>query len=281
MSVNRTIDSHQHFWRLGRGDYHWLTDELKAIYRDFLPETLAPLLAASGIDKSITVQAAETVNESDFILELAEDNEFVSGVVAWVNMEDSTDLAALERWKDNPYFLGIRPVMQDIPDLEWMLKPELDWAFQWLMQNDFSFDALVKPPQLQNLLKLADRYEQQRMVIDHGAKPYIAEGEMEPWASHMAALAERPHVYCKLSGLVTEAGEDVSYEKLEPYMEHLLACFGAERLMWGSDWPVCTLASTYDTWVDISRRFLGALSESEQALIWGDTAHAFYKIKCD
>lgn len=270
------IDSHQHFWQLARGDYDWLGPELQAIYQDFLPQQLKPLLADAGIDKTVIVQAAETVAETDFILSLADEHDFVAGVVGWVDLEKAESLATLERLVQHPKFLGIRPIIQGIADPDWMLKPELDPIFRWVIDNNKTFDALVLPVHLENLRTLLTRYPELKVVIDHGAKPEIAQDIMTPWAENMAALAENTSALCKLSGLVTEAGDDASYTHLQPYMQHLLSSFGADRLMWGSDWPVCTLAAGYGEWVAMCEQVLAPLSEAEQAKIWGGNANRFY-----
>lgn len=273
------VDAHHHFWKISRGDYHWLESEPESIRCDFLPQHLKPLLERAGIDRTILVQAAETEAETQYILELAAANEFIVGVVGWLDMEAPGRIEVLESWAKHPKFLGIRPIIQGIPDPDWMLKPELDPVFQWLIDNDFSFDALVLPVHLSNLLTLVDRYPTLRVVIDHGAKPYIADAVMQPWMDDMAALASRPQVFCKLSGLVTEAGSRVNFDALQPYMQHLLSCFGAERLMWGSDWPVCTIAASYHAWVEMSHRFVESLSEDQRRDILGHTALRFYAPK--
>lgn len=272
------IDSHHHFWRLARGDYDWLSPELKAIYCDFLPQHLQPLLERAGIDKTVLIQAAETTDETDFILGLAEEHDFVAGVVGWVNMETPDALATLDVWAKHPKFLGIRPVIQDIPDPDWMLKAELDPVFRWVIDNDFTFDALVKPIHLDNLIVLLARYPELRVVVDHGAKPQIAHDEFSPWSEQMAQIAEQSSAYCKLSGLATEAGDDPSYSRMQPYMAHLLKHFGANRLMWGSDWPVCTLATPYQNWINCTDQFLADLSSDEKDRIMGLNAQAFYAL---
>lgn len=273
------IDSHHHFWQLNRGDYGWLSPKLSKIYQDFLPEDLSPVLKKCHIDKTILIQAAPTIEETQFILGIAERYDFIAGIVGWIDFENHTQsLTTLKQWLDNPLFLGIRPVIQDIVDIDWMLRPEFDPIYQWLIDNDRSFDALVKPQHLDNLLTLCRRYPNLRMVIDHGAKPDIANEKYALWAEKMSALSEYPQLYCKLSGLVTEAGNTLNYEHLEPYMRHLYACFGGDRLMWGSDWPVCTLASSYSQWVELSNRFLKTLPDSDRTKIEGQTAAMFYKL---
>lgn len=271
------IDSHQHFWRLQRGDYDWLTPALDTLYRDFLPADLQPMLQSAGVERTILVQAAASVAETDYLLSLADSHAFIAGVVGWVDMDDpTTALVDLRRLQDNPCLLGVRPMIQDIADPEWMLRDYLAPVFEQLIVSNLRFDALVLPAHLQNLRRLLERHPQLPCVVDHAAKPDIASASWQPWADDMAALADSTNCYCKLSGLLTEAGARTDDDALRPYVEHLLACFGAQRLMWGSDWPVLTLASRYGDWVQQSERLLQRLGAVEQAAIFGGSAKAFY-----
>lgn len=271
------IDSHQHFWRLQRGDYHWLTPELETLYRDFLPPDLEPMLQAAGVARTILVQAAATVSETEYLLSLAGKHPFIAGVVGWVDMDDpATALHDLRRLRDNPWLLGVRPMIQDIADPAWMLQGSLAPVFEQLIASNLRFDALVRPAHLENLRLLLERHPQLLCVIDHAAKPDIAREAWQPWADNIAALAAGTNCYCKLSGLLTEAGGRTDDDALQPYVAHLLECFGAQRLMWGSDWPVLTLAGSYGDWVRQSRRLLQHLGVGEQEAIFGATAQAFY-----
>lgn len=280
------IDSHQHFWQLPRGDYAWLTSELTVLYKDFLPEDIQGYLTQAKVSKTIVVQAADTLAETEFLLQLAEQHEFIAGVVGWVDMESENCIEVLKQLKKNPYFKGIRPMIQDIEDDAWMLKPELTPVFEALVELDLTFDALVLPKQLANLKVLLNRHTNLSVVIDHGAKPNIGEAIGEPiensinkqWADDMKELSASANVYCKLSGLLTEAGEQPTYDSIEPYMSHLLSCFGAQRLMWGSDWPVVNLASDYQAWADHVTTFVESLSEHQQSSIYSGAAKTFYRI---
>lgn len=272
------IDAHQHFWQLSRGDYSWLTRDLELLYRDFLPVDLQPLLSTSGVSKTVLVQAAESVEETEFMLSLADKTDFVAGVVGWLDMESDGALNTLERLGEHAAFKGIRPMIQDIADPQWMLKAELDPVFAALIDKGLTFDALVKPQHLQSLLVLLQRYPELRVVINHGAKPDIAAGALPGWADNIARIAADTQACCKMSGLMTEAGDNPVYDKLLPYMEHLLASFGARRLMWGSDWPVLTLAGDYGEWVNLSERFISRLNASDQAAVWCGTAEHFYNL---
>jgi L-fuconolactonase len=271
------IDSHQHFWRLQRGDYLWLTPGLETLYRDFLPPELEPMLKAAGVERTILVQAATTVAETDYLLSLADNHAFIAGVVGWVDMDDpASALHDLRRLRDNTCLLGVRPMIQDIADPDWMLQGSLTPIFEQLIASNLRFDALVRPVHLENLRRLLDRHPQLPCVIDHAAKPDIASASWQPWADNMAALAAGSNCYCKLSGLLTEAGARTDDDALRPYVEHLLQCFGAQRIMWGSDWPVLTLAGSYGDWVQQSERLLKHLSVREQEAIFGATANTFY-----
>lgn len=272
------IDSHQHFWNPSRGDYGWLTPELQTLYRPFGPDDLEFLIEETGVGGTVLVQAAPTVEETEYMLGLADATDWVLGVVGWVDFADPNALAHVDRLARHKKLKGFRPMIQDIPDVDWMLKQELDWAFRSLVAHDLAFDALVKPEHLPNLLALLGRYPELRVVIDHGAKPRIRAGEFDEWAKDMRALARDTRALCKLSGLVTEAGPDWSVDKLRPYVDHLMECFGPGRLLWGSDWPVCTLASGYRRWVDAAEELTAACSAGERLAIFGGNATAFYRL---
>lgn len=274
----RRIDAHQHFWRPSRGDYGWLTPDLAPLYRDFLPGDLAPLIGRAGISGTVLVQAAPTEAETTFMLALAEEHAFIEGVVGWTDFEApdaSTRIAALAA---HPKLIGLRPMIQDLPDDGWMLRPELAPAFNALVSHDIVFDALVFPRHLANLTLLLRRNPALRAVIDHGAKPAIVSGEIAAWAAGMATIARNTSACCKLSGLVTEVGADWSVSRLRPYVEHLLAEFGPSRLIWGSDWPVCTLAAGYEDWFDATGRLLESCSAAEREAILGGNAARQYRL---
>lgn len=275
------IDAHQHFWRLENGFYDWLTPELASIYRDFEPSHLAGLLADAGIDGTVAVQAAADPRETAFLLSLAEENSFIKGVVGWIDMETEDGVATLRHFARNPLFKGIRPMIQDIEPADWMLGPQLDRAFRALIELRLSFDALVKPPHLDALLTLARRHPDLPIVIDHGAKPAIRDGlgSFDAWAAKMARLAELPNVTCKLSGLLTEAKPGAALVDLQPYLDHLYECFGASRLMWGSDWPVLLLESSYGDWNAMFGAWLASKPARERDEMLGGTAARFYRLE--
>jgi L-fuconolactonase len=271
------IDAHQHFWRLARGDYGWLTPALAPIYRDFGIEDLKPHLAAAGISGTVLVQAAPSEAETEFLLGLAgESGGLVKAVVGWADFEAPDAPRSLERLARDPLLRGVRPMMQDIPDTDWMLHPALDPAFRAIIDLDLCFDALVQPRHLTNLRRLLDRYPALKLVVDHGAKPRIAADEREPWAADMHALARETDAWCKLSGLVTEASATWEMADLQPYADHLLDCFGGERLIWGSDWPVVELAGGYERWWTATEALLRPLDEASRERVLGENAARFY-----
>jgi L-fuconolactonase len=277
MSARPRVDAHQHFWRRERGDYGWLTPDLAPIYRDYLPADLAPQLHAAGVSRTILVQAAATVAETRFMLDLAREHEFIAGVVGWVDFESAGAPEVIADLSRDAGLVGLRPMIQDIPDTEWMLREQLEPAFEAMIDHGLVFDALVKPPHIPALLELAGRYPELAMVLDHGAKPPISGGDVAAWKHGVATLARETHMVCKLSGLVTEAGS-ADPAVLADCVNHLLESFGPARLMWGSDWPVCELVCSYADWRCASDQLLARLDDADRALINAETARATYGI---
>lgn len=273
------IDSHHHFWQLSRGDYHWLTPELSAIYQDFLPEQLAPELYKNDVGRTVLVQAADSEEEIYFMLCIAEVNEFVAGVVGWIDMEAPTVLANLEHYCESKYFKGIRPMLQDISDVNWILKDKFNPIFEFLAENKLTFDALIKDIHLSNIQILAERHPTLNIVIDHCAKPDLAKSPSDFWKQKLFNIAICKNVYIKLSGLLTEAPQGkVSIEDVQPYFDHIMNVFGPDRIMWGSDWPVVKLNGDYDTWVSLAQSLLTNYSFEDQCKIWADNAQNFYRL---
>ena len=270
------IDAHQHFWTLARGDYGWLTPDLAAIYCDFAPDDLEPLLAAADIEGTVLVQAAPTISETEFMLSLADKTPFIKGVVGWVDYEAADAPDQIARLANHPVLVGLRPMIQDIDDDDWMLRETLSPAFAAMQDADLTFDALTLPRHLPNLSHLLDRQKGLRVVIDHGSKPLIRDRVISGWDTDMTALAQQTDAFCKLSGLITEASADWSIDDLRPYVDHLLSTFGPDRLIWGSDWPVATLAGRYERWLEATDMLLGELDESARAAIYGGNALRAY-----
>lgn len=269
------IDAHQHFWQLARGDYDWLTPELAPLYRDFMPDDLIPLLSRNGVDRTILVQATPTVAETEFLLKIAENTPFILGVVGWTDFAAPSASNEIQRLAKHPKLVGLRPMIQDIADDAWMLRPELTPAFEAMIECDLAFDALVFPRHLPHLRALLSYHPKLRAVIDHGAKPNIADAQFKAWANDMEAIAKDSHAFCKLSGLLTEAGTDWTEAHVAPYVAHLFENFGPKRLVWGSDWPVLTLASTYDIWHTIASSFIP--NDQARDLIFGSNAQDLYR----
>ena len=274
--MSQAIDAHQHFWKLDRGDYRWLTPNLAPLHRDFLPQHLRPLLQSAGVQKTVLVQAADSLAETRYLLSLAEQEDFIAAVVGWVDMEDASAATVLAELAENPYFVGVRPMIQDIAETAWMLSPRLQPAFAALQQLGLTFDALVKPVHLDNLLVLLRRHPGLAVVIDHAAKPDITNGGNGRWRAQMRELAALDNCCCKLSGLLTEAGENPQPAQIQPYADFLLECFGARKLMWGSDWPVLNLAGCYQGWRTMCEGFIAQLSPADQERVFGGTAASFY-----
>jgi L-fuconolactonase len=270
------IDAHQHFWRLDRGDYGWLTPELGPIYRDFGPADLAPHLARHGIGGTVLVQAAPTLAETEYLLKLAGESDVVRGVVGWVDFEAADAPEEIARLARHPKLVGLRPMIQDIADDDWMLKPALAPAFEAMIRHDLTFDALVLPRHLPRLRRLLARHPDLRCVIDHGAKPGIARGQLDDWAGDMAVLARDTRAFCKLSGLLTEAGEGAGRAELAPYVAHLVARFGPARLVWGSDWPVLTLAASYAAWFEMTMSLIP--DAEDRGVVFGGNASGLYRL---
>jgi L-fuconolactonase len=270
------VDAHHHVWRIARGDYGWLTPDLP-ICRDYTLDDLRPLLG--DITATVLVQAAPTEAETAFMLEVARGSGgLVRGVVGWTDLAHRDAPVRIARLADDPLAKGLRPMLQDIADTDWLLRGDLQPAITTIIEVGLRFDALVQPRHLSSLLCLLQRHPMLQVVIDHAAKPAIAEGAWEPWADDIARIARETAAFCKLSGLVTEAPPGWLADDLQRYTDHLLECFGANRLMWGSDWPVVDLAGGYSAWREATASLLAGLSLQERHAILGETARRFYQL---
>jgi L-fuconolactonase len=270
------IDAHQHFWRLKRGDYSWLTPELAAIYRDFQPEDLQPLLEAQGVDGTILVQAAPTVAETHYMLAVASETPWVRGVVGWAPLDAEEAVSTIAGLAQDPLLVGLRPMLHDLADDRWILRLDVAVGLAAMEHHGLVLDALVRPQHLPHIRQLLARHPQLPVVIDHAAKPAFRPGGFNGWAEDMTAIAGESQVCCKLSGLLTEAGPGAGADTLRPYWEHLLAVFGPTRLLWGSDWPVLTLAAPYAGWWAVTEQLLAPLNDAERAAILGGNAQRIY-----
>jgi len=279
-----TIDAHQHFWDLALSDtfdYRWLSaDDKKAIQRTYLPEDLRPQIEAAGIDRTIFVQTQHNLAENDWVLQLAAQHPFIAGVVGWVDLASADCETQVLALKEQPKFVGVRHITQDEVDDDFIVRPEILRGLRILEKHQVPFDLLFFVKHLRHVTTLAEAFPNLPMVIDHLAKPEIASGRMETWRDDFIAAAEHPNVYCKLSGMVTEADwQHWSVDDLSPYVDLALECFWPARLMFGSDWPVCELAATYAEVVAALRELLSSLSTAETEQIFGQTAENFYGLR--
>ena len=277
-----SIDAHHHYWDPRRGDYDWMPPDDPVLARRYVPADLAPSLAQHGITRTILVQAAATIEESEYLLGIADATPSVAGVVGWIDFERPEHVRQLRRLARHPKFVGVRPMIQDIPDVNWMLRTDVQWAYRAIIDLDLTFDALGFPPHLDNFLTVLTRYPQMRVAIEHCMKPRIrdhASGSQvyEDWAEGMRRLAAETQAHCKFSGLATEAGEDWTLDDLRPYANHALDSFGAERVMWGSDWPVCQSRASYGEWWKSAWALTAYLGKAAQSQIFGETAMRFYR----
>ncbi len=260
-----------------------MSPQVPVLYRDYLPVDLRPLLLQHGIQKTILVQAAQTVAETDFLLDLAAGDDTIAGVVGWLEMDSPGFPQQFEQYRKYAKFIGIRPMMQDLPDDDWILRPQVLEALGVIADADFPFEFLPYPRHLPFVLRALERVPGLRAVVDHISKPEIRSGKLEPWKRWIAQAAQHEKLYCKLSGMITEADhQHWSVGDLRPYVEHVMACFGIDRVMFGSDWPVCLLAGSYDQVIGALREILSPIlnGDTEQK-IFGANAARFYKLDAE
>lgn len=268
------IDAHQHFWLMKDRQGQWPPPSLEAIYRDFTPQDLKPLLDAQSIDGTVLVQTMESEADTAYMLDLAANNSFIKGVVGWTDLKASGAVEAIKALAANPLLKGFRPMLQGLEDDNWIDDPALDLAIDAMISSGLVFDALVLPRHLPALFKFVTRHPDLPVVIDHGAKPWISTGHYSEWRKNMAALASLPNVTCKLSGLLTEAG-DQKPQAVRPYAETILELFGPSRVIWGSDWPVLRLAGDYAGWVEMCRDIV---AQQHHYAVFGGNAVSFYNL---
>ncbi|MFG6488499.1 amidohydrolase family protein [Roseateles sp. BYS78W] len=279
------VDAHQHFWRLADREGQWPPASLAAIHRDFGPHDLAPLLQATGVEATVLVQSLPSVADTHWMLSVAAETPWVLGVVGWVDFKAPDAAEQIETLARNPLLKGLRPMLQDLPDNDWIADRACDAAAEAMQRHGLVFDALVLPRQLRGLRRFASRHPGLSIVIDHAAKPFIASGDVEPWFADMTTLAALPNVHCKVSGLLTEAGERRDAGALQPYVQALWVIFGPGRLLWGSDWPVLNLAGDYAGWWQLAHELAQRLYPSPQpddlrALFGGNAARLYHLEPC-
>lgn len=273
------IDSHQHFWRYSAAEYPWMKPGWP-IRRDFLPPDLAREMARVGIAGCVAVQAQQTVAEARWLLTLADDHTFIKGVVGWVDLQSERVEEQLAELARHPRFVGVRHVVQDEPDDDFMLRPAFQRGIGKLRQFNLAYDLLVFPKQLPAAIRLVANFPEQRFVLDHIAKPLIREAVLSPWREQIRELAKAPNVWCKVSGMVTEAKWDAwRAEDFRPYLDVVFAAFGVERLMFGTDWPVATLAGSYEQVHELAADYTRSLTAEARERFFGGNAAAFYGLK--
>lgn len=273
------IDAHQHFWKYDPQKHGWINDEMAAIRKDFFPEDLIGELSNAGIDGTIAVQAVETEHENEFLLSLAENHEFIKGVVGWADLRSPLAEQQVARLSANKKLVGFRCVMQGKEDSEYLTHPLFAEQVRMLNRYDKTYDLLVYHDQLASLIRFTDQLPDNKLMLDHIAKPNIKEQDIKTWAAHMEILSRNPNIYCKMSGMITEADyRHWTYEDILPYMEIALTHFGVDRVCFGSDWPVCLVAGTYSQVFGVVNAFISRLSTTEKEKILGLNATQFYKI---
>lgn len=274
------VDAHQHYWRPARGDYGWLTPALGVLHRDWLPADLRPLLAASGVAATVLVQAAATEAETAELLRIAAAEPSVAGVVGWVDLEAHDAPARIDALvaRAGGRLLGLRPMLQDLDDADWIARPALDAAFEAMSAHGLVLDLLARPAHLAAARERLLRQPRLRAVLDHCGKPGIAAGADPRWQAGIAALARDTGAYCKLSGLLTEAPPGAGLDMLSPWVEHVFACFGPQRVLWGSDWPVLNLAGAYACWLELARELVRRHAPGAEAAVFAGNARALYAL---
>jgi len=271
------IDSHHHLWQYTEADYPWMSDKMDILRRDYMLQDLAAVTQAAGVTGTVAVQARQSERETAWLLELAGKSDLIRGVVGWAPLIDRNVAAYLERVAADPKLKGMRHVLHDEADDLYMLRDDFNAGVAWLRRFGLRYDILIFEKHLPQTLHFIDRHPSQIFIVDHIAKPKIASQEMEPWRERMKEIARRPNVYCKLSGMVTEARWDAWTESdLRPYTDAVLEAFGAKRVMFGSDWPVLGLAASYTRWADVVRDAIRDLSADEQQNILAGTAREAY-----
>lgn len=273
------LDAHQHFWRYNPQEYPWMSDEMPALKQDYLPDDLQPLLQAIGFDGSVVVQARQNLAETDWLLELADQYDFIKGVVGWVDLRSPEVRRQLERYAPHPKLRGVRHVVHDEPDDEFMLRPDFQRGIAALKEFNLTYDLLLFPRHLPVAVKVVERFPEQPFVVDHIAKPEIKHQRLSPWKEDLQALARYEQVMCKLSGMVTETHWGQWQPKdFRPYLDIVVNVFGPRRVMIGSDWPVCTLSGRYQQVMDIVLTYAQQFPADVQAGMLGDNCARFYGI---
>jgi L-fuconolactonase len=274
------IDSHQHFWIYSKADYGWIGDGMEVIMRDHLPEHLSLELKKIGFDGSLAVQARQSLKETEWLLELATQSDIIKGVVGWVDLRSNLLKQQLEKYTQHTKFVGVRHVLQDEPDDDFMLGKDFLSGIKLLKEFDLTYDILIFPKHLPNAVKFVSLFPDQTFVLDHIAKPLIRDQKISPWKEDIKQLAKFPNVFCKLSGMVTEASwNSCKSQDFKPFLDVVFQAFGTDRLMIGSDWPVCRLVNEYPSTMSIVTDYLNDFSAEDKAKVLGENAIKAYKLK--
>ena len=273
------IDSHQHFWKYEPVKHSWIDDDMSVIRRNFSPSDLAKVYQENSIDGCVAVQADQTLEETDFLIDLASINNFIKGIVGWVDLRAENIENVLEKYSTDKIVKGFRHVVQGEADHNFLLRPNFSRGISLLEKHNFTYDILVFPHQLGSVLEFVKKFPHQKFVIDHIAKPYIKDGYFEGWATMMTAIGKHENVSCKMSGMATEADFNIwTPEQIHPYMDTALEAFGSKRILFGSDWPVCLVAGNYSKIKKLTTDFISQLSQIEQNSIMGNNAIEFYNL---
>ncbi len=275
----KIIDTHHHYWNYNSVEFDWIDDEMAVIRRSFLPEDLKETLAGTDVSGVVTVQARQHLEETDWLLSLAAENDFMKGIVGWVPLASAKIGEVLDTYSANPWLKGVRHVVQGEPDPQFILGKEFNAGVGKLKDYNLVYDILIFEHQLPNSIKFVDRHPEQKFVVDHIAKPKIKANELEFWAKNIKELARRDNVFCKISGMVTEADfKRWTPERLAPYFEVVVEAFGPERLMFGSDWPVCLVATDYQNWLKTVGEAVKGFSKNEKELFYFKNAERLYQL---
>lgn len=275
------IDSHQHYWHFNTADYGWMGDNMSVIKRDFLPTDLLPELKSIDFDGSVAVQARQSIEETNWLLQLADEHPHIKGVVGWLDLQSEQAEEQIAAFAKHPKAVGVRHVIHDEEDIDFMLRPAFIRGVKLLEKYNLAYDILIFPKHLTNTIEFVKQFsDKQTFVVDHIAKPLIKDGIVSPWKEDIATLAKFPNVYCKVSGMVTEADWNTwKPENIRPYLDVVMEAFGPERILIGSDWPVCLVAGKYSEVMHVVTDYISTFTEKEQAQILGGNAVKAYGIK--
>ena len=273
------IDSHQHFWNYNSERQNWMTDEMSVLKKDYGPQDLSVLLDQCQIQGSVAVQASQTEDENEFLIALAEKHSFIKGIVGWVDLQSISVSERLDYYSTKKLIKGFRHVIHDEPDIDFMLRPVFLNGIKALSSYGYTYDLLIRHFHLPNTLKLVRQIPYQYFVIDHIAKPEIRKREIEEWKKKLSPFASLPNVYCKISGMVTEAAwKNWEPNDFTPYLDNIVECFGTKRILYGSDWPVCTLSASYSDTYGIVKKYFNSFSDDEQRDFFELNTKNFYQL---